>query len=100
MKQHTIVCAANKMIFNVPHQEPVVLILCGVRHCDRLMRQAIDMIDPEVWKYRSISEEVQGFVNSYGTFFDRVEALEIATRMGQIKTKTHPTSELFSEDLY
>ncbi len=42
----------------------------------------------------------QGFVTSTGRFVDRIEGLAIATAANQIKEKTFPTTELFSEDIW
>lgn len=42
----------------------------------------------------------QGFVTNTGRFVDRREACIIATAAGQIKNKTFPLYELFSEDMW
>jgi hypothetical protein len=42
----------------------------------------------------------QGFMTSLGRFVDREEALGIATRAGQIASKTNPAWMLFSEDMW
>jgi len=47
--------------------------------------------------------EIQGFVDQYGVFMDRKEALQVAKEAGQLniaRIKTWPDNELFSEDLY
>jgi hypothetical protein len=43
---------------------------------------------------------VQGFVTSRGRFVDRREAVVIARACGQIRVKTQPEYELFSEDVW
>jgi len=45
----------------------------------------------------------QGFIDQFGVFMDRFEALQVATDAGQLnvtRAKTHPVDRLFSEDLY
>ncbi|HHC1760037.1 TPA: hypothetical protein ACN7E6_005248 [Klebsiella pneumoniae] len=47
--------------------------------------------------------EVQGFIDQFGVFMDRKEALQVAREAGQLniaRIKTWPDNELFSEDLY
>lgn len=73
-------------------------ILCAPRHYDHLMAQ--------MWSKLGWPEEEkieQGFVDQFGNFWNRQEALLIATNAGQVntrRTKTNPTHKLFSEDLY
>jgi len=64
-------------------------IICGVRHCDDIMRG---------WNIKPFTE--QGFVDNLGEFHDRFEALKIASAAGQLIRKTPPNDRLFSEDLY
>lgn len=47
-----------------------------------------------------IVPSVQGFVDEDGSFWDRKEALAIATHFNQIKEKHNPKDQLVSEDLY
>ncbi len=42
----------------------------------------------------------QGFCTDTGLFINRVQALKIAEKAGQIKEKHPPYNQLFSEDLY
>ncbi|ARK07913.1 hypothetical protein phiA829_093 [Aeromonas phage phiA8-29] len=45
----------------------------------------------------------QGFIDQWGKFMNREEALAVATAAGQInarRPKTFPETKLFSEDLY
>lgn len=43
---------------------------------------------------------IQGFVDEDGVFWDRIEALAIATYFNQISEKHNPQDKLMSEDLY
>lgn len=58
----------------------------------------------EFWKLSiKRSTEIQGFVDQYGVFMDRFEALQVAKDAGQLniaRPKTSPEDRLFSEDLY
>lgn len=91
-----VVCAAN--YYEMPNgQEP--LIICGPRHLDSTMHRVIS----EIKGIRSAVIQVQGFVDQWGVFMNRTEALEVATAAGQIdvrRPKGAPTYKLFSEDLY
>lgn len=44
--------------------------------------------------------EEQGFVTSSGRFLNRVDALKVAKKAGQVRRKSPPHNELFSEDLW
>lgn len=44
--------------------------------------------------------QLQGFVTSHGRFVNRVDGLKVAQAANQLLTKTHPKSQLFSEDLW
>ncbi|QHQ14553.1 hypothetical protein GMW39_00830 [Pectobacterium parmentieri] len=94
MPQRRVVCAANKY-----QSEDGELIFIGVRHFCPLMRQnigkSIELVDRKT--------EVQGFVDQFGVFMDRRQALEVAKNSGQLnvhRIKSWPVGELFSEDLY
>lgn len=72
------------------------LIVAGPRHFDDVMRSQLRDNKPN-----GIGE--QGFVDQYGKFYNRTEALTVAKAAGQInrvRPKTFPENELFSEDLY
>lgn len=88
-----VVCAAIK-IKNYSCIYPIL----GPRHHDATMINSIlnlglnDLLPGE-----------QGFIDQFGVFMDRFEALAVATAAGQINTrrpKTEPLDRLFSEDLY
>ena len=88
-----IVCAANRW-------EGV--IVCGARHFDDIMRMQIGALHQNNKPDYSGDWE-QGFIDQWGNFHTREEALVIATEAGQInfrRPKTHPVTKLFSEDLY
>lgn len=88
--QPVIVCAALRF---------GDFIVTGPRHYDSTMRSQIKAA-------RSVLPEVkpdQGFVDQFGAFYDRKEALIIAEAANQInvrREKGFPKDELFSEDLY
>lgn len=96
--QRRIVCAANR--FELKSGE--TLVVPGVRHYSPDMAKVLDQ-----FREKLVSEQVygdnQGFVDQWGNYFTRKEALIIATHSGQINRwneKTFPKDELFSEDLY
>ena len=83
-----VVCAANK------YGEHIVL---GARHHDTLMNQQIEL------SYIDTDDGcIQGFIDQWGVFMDRVESLAVATAAGQINTRRpkNPGNWLCSEDLY
>ena len=90
-----VVCAANKYELN----DGSTKIFTGIRHYCPVMRQNM-----EFWKLSiKRSTEIQGFVDQYGVFMDRSEALQVAKDAGQLniaRPKTSPEDRLFSEDLY
>ena len=84
-----VVCAANSYDG---------LIICGARHYDTIMCKQIKAFN-DGFNF----EAVQGFIDQWGVFMDRKEALQVATDAGQInvrRPKGLPLTELFSEDLY
>ena len=90
--QHVIVAAACKY---------GDVIIVGARHYDLVMHSQLSAFsdDSEV-KLLNRGEVVQGFIDNKGKFHDREQALVIAKAANQIKFKTQPEDELFSEDLY
>jgi len=95
--KEVIVCAAN---YNKEHD----IIVCGVRHFDMIMHGQIHYVNAVHYPKAQGSEWKQGFVNQFGEFRDRKQALIIAREAGQLDNKVksgNPNSdELFSEDLY
>lgn len=93
LAQKRIVCAANRL------GKTIVL---GARHFDSRMHATIDELK-SLGDERKWGASEQGFIDQFGEFHDRVEALAIADAAGQInvyRPKTSPKDELFSEDLY
>jgi hypothetical protein len=81
-----IVCAAHRLNGK---------IICGPRHFDPIIRAQIGK-DREAWK---ASE--QGFVDQFGKFLTREEALVIALKNGQRRRRCGGDDKrLFSENLY
>lgn len=83
--QRRVVCAAIRK---------GSVLICGPRHFDftmheQIARAGVNMRDAE-----------QGFIDQWGRFMDRAEALEVAKAANQILIKTPPEDRLFSEDLY
>ena len=85
-----IVCAANKHPTNGR-------IICGARHYDPIMRAQINASEgADSWKGCE-----QGFIDQYGQFYTREEALLIAKKNGQIRRRVGgDDNRLFSENLY
>lgn len=86
-----MVCAANR------HEETNHTIL-GARHWDRLMRKAHgdSMCRPPTGEY------VQGFIDQWGRFYTREEAMRAVKKSGQPfnAERNGDGDELFSEGLY
>lgn len=85
--QQIVVCAAVKV---------GDLILCGARHCDSVMRKQAEAADT------SMKNGEQGFIDQFGDFIGRKEAMEIVKKNGQpfdIERNRGDTI-LFSEGLY
>ena len=87
-----IVCAANKY---------GNLILCGARHWDKIMHAQADAI-PGFSDLRKQHGEEQGFINQFGEFRSRKQALEIVKANGQHfdHKRNGASDELYSEGLY
>jgi hypothetical protein len=88
-----VVCAANK------YDSGDVFI--GIRHFCPIMRQNMQGYDIQLM--RQLDGEIQGFVDQYGVFMTREEALVVAKEAGQLnryRPKTQPEDKLFSEDIY
>ena len=85
--ERIVVCAANRM--------PDGHLLIGARHWDKLMCQQADKLG-----YKGGNEE-QGFIDQFGDFMSRDEALEVASKNGQRLKRPIDTYEtLYSENLY
>lgn len=96
MTQRRVVCAANKYESKLGGKS---MVFVGVRHFCPVMRQNMQPHCDHLIR----QSEVQGFIDQFGVFMDRKEALEVAKSAGQLniaRIKTWPDDELFSEDLY
>lgn len=82
-----VVCAANKFEDGT--------IICGARHWDSIMRCVAECLP-------LTGREQQGFINQWGVFLDRKEALEVVKNSGQPfdAERNGATDMLFSEGLY
>lgn len=96
MKPRYVVCAANK-------STKTGRIVCGARYWDSVMRNMALYVGADGKRKMTFEWQncKQGFIDQYGQWMDREEALLIAKANGQVKYQTDPQSkELFSEDLY
>lgn len=94
--QRRVVCAANKYDCGYGG---IDMVFIGVRHFCPVMRQNMEPHKDFIKR----ESEVQGFIDQFGVFMDRKEALQVARDAGQlnvVRIKTWPSDELFSEDLY
>ena len=91
--QQIVVCAACR--YNT-------LILCGARHWDKVMNKQLDTIRrdaPDIHGYKFD----QGFIDQFGQFLTRVEAMQVVKDNGQPFNKKRNGGsdiELYSEGLY
>ena len=85
--QRIIVCAACKFCD---------LILCGARHWDSVMCAQADIIGIKG------GNEEQGFIDQFGDFHNREEAMKIVKESGQPFNRSRNGGDtiLFSEGLY
>ena len=76
------------------------IILAGARHWDSVMRTQRLTIGIKV--LRSAGKEEQGFINQFGEFLDRYEAMALVKETGQKFNIKHNNGDsyLFSEGLY
>ncbi len=91
--QQKIVCAACS------NDE---IILCGARHWDKIMNKQLDAIKKANPELRSSKFE-QGFINQFGEFLTREDAMEVVKENGQpfdIERNGGSDKELYSEGLY
>lgn len=90
--QAIVVCAACKT---------GDVILCGARHWDAVMRHQLAVMQSFGSSMKAHLFE-QGFINQFGEFLTRKEALQVVKESGQpfdVKRNGSDT-ELFSEGLY
>jgi len=86
--QQIVVCAANRKDG---------IIFCGARHCDSVMRSQANMMQG-----MKLTNCEQGFIDQFGDFLTREEALKIVITNGQPfnAERNGSTTKLFSEGLY
>lgn len=79
------------------------MVIVSPRHFDVTCHNTLNMLTPEYRKSFMGGREEQGFVDQWGNFYTREQALEIAKSNGQYNRYdsrcTHKT-QLFSENLY
>lgn len=96
--QRRIVSAANRFQL----KDGGVLVIPGSRHYSKDMALVLDQLRDKVVSDH-VTGDNQGFIDQWGEYHTREEALIIATHAGQVNTvrkKGGPADELFSEDLY
>lgn len=86
--EQRVVCAALK--------DAAGRIVTGARHFDVVMIEQIKR-GPATDAWRSAE---QGFIDQFGTFLTREEAMVIATKWGQIIRDDEGRQSLYSENLY
>lgn len=94
--QRRVVAAATKCIFNWGEERVVV----GVRHFDDHMTKHIKLL--QAIHGERVDEE-QGFVDQYGVFMSRTEAMQVVKESGQpfsFERNGHQDDELFSEGVW
>ena len=70
-------------------------MLVGPRHYDSVMHAQLEKIPG------TATEVEQGFIDQWGTFFDRKDSRQIAEKAGQILYRCGgDEEELYSENLY
>lgn len=84
-----IVCAAVKC-------NRTGIVICGVRHFDRIMCRQLDILKDQV-----SGEFDEGFVDKFGQYHTRESAWIIAVGANQIiRLVDNQTTELYSENIY
>jgi hypothetical protein len=87
-----IVCAANRFI-----GEHMDILLLGPRHWDDTMRSQYDQMNTIIPHHKF----EQGFLDNFGKWHNRADALAIARKQNQIHRElNYEPTELFSEMLY
>lgn len=93
MNTPTIVCAAIRKDD---------IIIPGPRHFDLTMISLIKKLQTNQTNQTSFMDAEQGFIDQFGKFYDRKEALQIALKANQNIDYSRNISmdELYSEGLY
>ena len=96
MKQRRIICSAIRFVPQSDNDPTIVV--CGVRHYDRLMNNQLNLLP------RVVGTETQGFVDNLGQFLTRTEAWAVAAEANQIAYRCGGDDAnggtLYSENLY
>lgn len=86
-----VVCAANRSL----DEDKPEIIVTGARHFDKIMRGIISNLKYDYKRWE------QGFIDQYGTFLTRDEALELVKENKQaLVRKWSEYDTLYSENLY
>lgn len=86
-----IVCAANQ------HEDGIIIL--GIRHGDSHMHKQATLLNLK--ESRTKDYWIEGFVDQFGTFYNRTEAFQLAAKNNQILRMVGGDSkELYSEHLY
>ena len=97
--QQVVVCAAILVKLNEQYKEGYVT-LCGARHWDEVMRLQAKVMS--LVKKDLVGAE-QGFIDQFGTFLTREEAMILVKKSGQpfdIDRNGGSMKTLYSEGLY
>ena len=72
------------------------VVVCGARHCDKVMRKQAEAMGIK------LNNAQQGFIDQFGDFLTREEAMKIVKQNGQSFNieRNRGDSVLFSEGLY
>lgn len=94
--QRRIVCAANRFKL----KDGGTLVIPATRHYSKDMGAVIKAVEDKLVT-RFVCDDDQGFVDQYGNYWTREEAMIIATYAGQVRIERGGSEkELYSEDLY
>ena len=80
-------------------------IVAGARHFDKIMKETIEQMCPDMTKMldhwrNGWTQADQGFIDQWGRFYERDEALQLAQQNEQCFRNPEAVYELYSEDLY
>ena len=86
-----IVCAANQ------HEDGIIIL--GIRHWDSHMHKQAALLNLK--ESRTKDYWIEGFIDQFGTFYNRTEAFQLAAKNNQIlRMVGGDSNELYSEHLY
>jgi len=86
----------NRIIVTAANRLECGLILVGARHCDKVMTAQYRAIPEDM---RTLGMGEQGFIDQYGQFLSRDDAMHIVTKNGQALIG-EDWGTLFSENLH